>query len=84
MSKIAEVHGSDDYKLLIDFEDGSKIVYNMQGMVNTLPYRELKNLSRFQEVKIDGKFIYWASKNGKESCFPLKISIDNILLALRE
>ena len=84
MSKIAEVHGSEDYKLLIDFEDGSKIEYNMAKMVKTLPYRQLKELSNFQKVKIKDKLIFWDLTETASTYFPLCLSIDHILLSLRE
>lgn len=31
--KITNVHATDDYKLLIDFEEGSQVSFNIQRMV---------------------------------------------------
>lgn len=84
MSKIEHVHASDDYKLLIDFEDGSKIIYNMQKMIKTLPYLRLQELSSFQTFMFDEKIIYWGATDNKKEYFPLKLSIDNILFSLRD
>ena len=84
MSKIASVHGSDDYKLLIDFDDGSRIIFNMQKMVKTLPYLRLNKLSNFQTVKFDEKSVYWDAVDNKPEYFPLRLSVDNILFSLRD
>lgn len=84
MSKIVCVHGSDDYKLLIDFDDGSKVTFNMQNMVKTLPYFRLNDLTSFQAVKFDGKFVYWEPEENKPEYFPLRLSIDKILFSLRD
>ncbi len=83
MSKIAHVHASDDYKLLIDFDDGSKIIFNMQKMIKTLPYLRLNDPASFQTVKFDEKSIYWDAADNKPEYFPLRLSVDNILFSLR-
>lgn len=84
MSKILSVHASDDYKLLLDFDDGSKVIFNMQNMVKTLPYFRLNDLTSFQAVKFDGKFVYWDAVDEKPEYFPLRLSIDKILFSLRD
>ncbi len=84
MSKIINVQGSDDYKLFIDFEDGSSITYNMQKLVKSIPYLRLKDVTRFQTVKFDDKSIYWGAVDQKPEYLPLKLSIDTILFSLRD
>lgn len=84
MSKIISVHGSVDYKLFIDFEDGSSITYNMQKLVKSIPYFRLKDMSSFQAVKCDGKSIYWDAEDEKPEYLPLRLSIDTILFSLRD
>ena len=84
MSKIISVQGNEDYKLLIDFEDGSSISYNMEKLVKTMPYFRLKDLTSFQAVKFDEKLIYWEPEDGKSEYFPLRLSIDKILFSLRD
>jgi len=84
MSKIVSVLASDDYKLLIDFNDGSNITYNMQKLVETIPYFRLKDLSSFRAVKFDEKCVYWDAGNEKQEYFPLRISVDAILFSLRD
>ena len=84
MSKILNVHGSDDYKLFIDFEDGSSITYNMQKLVRTIPYYRLSDLACFQSVKFDEKSVYWDAADEKPEYLPLRIGIDAILFSLRD
>lgn len=84
MSKIQHVNARNDYKLLIEFEDGSTIIFNMQKMVNTLPYLWLNDISNFNTVKFKGKSIYWDAGGEKTEFFPLRLSIDNILFSLRD
>ncbi len=84
MSKIVNVLASDDYKLLINFTDGSNITYNMQRLVETIPYFRLKDLSSFLAVKFDEKSVYWDAGNEKPEYFPLRISVDAILFSLRD
>lgn len=83
MSKIINVHGSDDYKLLIDFEDGSNISFNMQELLKSIPYFRLKDLANFKNVKFDNKSIYWDNVDEKSEYLPLRLSIDTILFSLR-
>ncbi len=83
MSKIVNVSAGDDYKLLIDFEDGSSITYNMQKLVRTIPYLRLKDSSSFQAVKFDAESVYWDAEDEKAEYFPLRLSVDTILFSLR-
>lgn len=85
MSRIINVIPNDDYTLLIEFEQGSKILFNMQRLIKTIPYSSLKDLNRFKEVKLEDKAICWNSSNASESTiWPLRITIDNILFMLRD
>ncbi len=84
MSKVVYVHGSDDYKLFIDFDDGNSIVFNMQKMIKTLPYLRLNDLSSFQTVKFDEKSVYWDAVDNKPEYYPLRLTVDNILFSLRD
>lgn len=84
MGKIVNVFASDDYKLLIDFDDGSNIIFNMQKMVKTIPYFRLQDMARFQSVKFDEKSVYWEAADGKPKYFPLRLTLDAILFSLRD
>ena len=59
MSRIVNVRTCDDYRLLIGFEDGSNISYNMQKLVDTIPYIRLKDAEFFRSVRFDEKSVYW-------------------------
>ena len=84
MSKIVNVHGSDDYMLLIDFEDGSSITFNMQKLVKTIPYCRLKDPKSFRTVKFKEKSVYWNDGEDKQEYLPVKLSVDTILFSLRD
>ncbi|MDF2614118.1 MAG: acetyltransferase family [Clostridia bacterium] len=84
MCKIISVQASDDYKLMIGFESGSSIIFNMQKIVKTIPYLRLKDQSTFKRVKCDGKSVYWDAADGKEEYMPLRLSVDAILFSLRD
>lgn len=84
MSRIVNVHARDDYKLLIDFEDGSNITFNMQKLINTIPYSRLKELSNFQTVKFDEKSVYWEAGDEKPEYYPVRLSVDKVLFSLRD
>lgn len=84
MSRIVNVQAREDYKISIDFEDGSSIVYNMQKLVETLPYVRLKDPASFLAVKFDEKFLYWDALDAKPEYIPLRISVDSILFSLRD
>jgi hypothetical protein len=84
MSKIVSVRGSNDYKLLIDFEDGSSITFNMQKLVKTIPYCRLNDPKSFRSVKFKEKTVYWNTGDDKPEYLPLKLSVDTILFSLRD
>ncbi|MDD3167835.1 MAG: DUF2442 domain-containing protein [Eubacteriales bacterium] len=84
MSRILNVQARDDYKLFIDFEDGSSITYNMQKLVETIPYVRLKDPASFRAVKFDEKSLYWEAADTKPEYLPLRISVDSILFSLRD
>ena len=83
MSKIVKVCTGDEYKLLIDFDDGSSITYNMQKLLKTIPYLCLQDSASFQAVKSDEESVYWDVGNKKHEYFPLRLGIDTILFSLR-
>ncbi len=38
--KITNVQATDDYKLLIEFEEGNQVCFSMQRMVETIAYNQ--------------------------------------------
>lgn len=81
--KITNVRATDNYRLLIDFEEGNQVSFNMRRMVETFPYLRLKDLTVFQPVKFEDKAVYWDSPDEKPEIFPLRITVDSILFTLR-
>lgn len=81
--KITNVHATDDYKLLIDFEEGNQVRFNMQRMVETIPFLRLRDLEVFKDVKFEDKAVCWDAPDGNPEVMPLRMTVDNILFALR-
>lgn len=85
MSKIVSVTPNDDYTLLIEFEDGNKISFNMQKLIQTIPYASLKNLERFRNVEIEDKVLCWKDQDESQpTMMPLRLTVDNILFKIRD
>nr|WP_242843244.1 DUF2442 domain-containing protein [Kineothrix alysoides] len=73
---------NDNYTLLIEFEYGNQVLFNMERMVKTLPYCALSNLELFREVRMEEKAIYWDTD--KPTLIPLRFTVDNILFTIRD
>lgn len=82
MSKIIGVTPNKDYTILIEFEHGNKILFNMQTRMKTLPFISLSNPEHFKKVRFDDKAIYW--EEDKWAVIPARLTVDNILFALRD
>lgn len=84
MSKILKVTPNDDYTLLVEFEHGNKIIFNMRDMIKTIPYSSLADLSRFKDITLEEKAICWPEPVPDEkSIIPLRLTVDNMLFAIR-
>lgn len=84
MGKILKVTPNNDYTLLIEFEHGNEILFNMKPMLKSLPYRSLNDLARFKNVTFQEKAIYWPNPaDTDESIVPLRLTVDNILFTIR-
>lgn len=61
--KIKKIVPLDNYKLLIDFDNGENVTYDMEEDINSLPhYDDLKRINGlFKQVKIDESrtIAYW-------------------------
>lgn len=85
MSKMLKVTPNDDYTLLVEFEHGNKIIFNMREHIKTLPFSSLEDLSRFKDITLEEKAIRWPEPiTGKKSIYPLRITVDNMLFTIRE
>lgn len=85
MSKIIKVTAQDDFKLWIEFEQGHKILFDMQRLVKSLPYLALNNLECFRKVEIEDKALCWHVTGGRgQTILPVKLTVDNILFTIRD
>ncbi len=85
MSKMLKVTANDDYTLLVEFEHGNKIIFNMRELIKTIPFSSLKDLSRFKDITLEEKAIRWPEPiPGEHSIYPPRITVDNMLFAIRE
>ena len=84
MSKILKVTPNDDYTLLMEFEHGNKIIFNMSEIIKTILYSSLTDLNRFKDISIEEKAIRWPDPAAPEkSMMPLRLTVDNMLFAIR-
>ena len=84
MSKILKVTPNDDYTLLVEFEHGNKIIFNMREIIKTMPFSSLEDLSRFKDITVEEKAICWPEPvPGEKSIMPLRLTVDNMLFTIR-
>jgi hypothetical protein len=85
MSKILKVTPNDDYTLLVEFECGNKIIFNMRNKIKTLSFNSLEDLNRFKDITLEENAIRWPEPvPGETSIFPLRITVDNMLFTIRD
>lgn len=85
MSSIVNVIPNNDYTLLIELEHGNKILFNMQRLIKTILYSSLKDIECFKNIKVEDKTILWRNVDDSKPCiFPVMLTLDNILLMLRD
>lgn len=85
MSKMLKVTPGDDYTLLVEFEHGNRILFNMKDLIETMPYSSLKDLSHFRDITLEEKAILWPDPiPGEAALYPIRLTVDNILFAIRE
>jgi hypothetical protein len=84
MGKILKVTPNDDYTLLVEFEHGNKIIFNMRDMIKTIPFNSLEDLTRFKDIVVEEKAISWPEPvPGEKSIIPLRLTVDNMLFTIR-
>lgn len=84
MSKMLKVTPNDDYTLLVEFEGGNKIIFNMIELIETMPYIRLKDLNRFKDISLEEKAICWPDPvSAKPTEYPIRLTVDNMLFAIR-
>jgi Protein of unknown function (DUF2442). len=82
MSKIIGVTPNNDYTILIEFEHSNKILFNMRELIKTIPFQALKDIEQFKNIGFEDKAVYW--KGEKQTVIPARLTVDNILFALRD
>lgn len=85
MSKILKVTANEDYTLLVEFEHGHKIHFNMQKLIRTMPYSSLNDLERFKTITVEEKAIHWPDVGNPEMrMVPVRLTVDNMLFTIRD
>jgi len=84
MSSVIGVTANEDFTVLIEFEQGNKVLFNMKKIVTTVPYARLSDPAYFKTVKYEDKAIYWDETESFGCIFPLRFSVDEILFSLRD
>lgn len=82
MSKIIGATSNDDFTILIELEHGNKILFNMQELIKAVPFLSLHDRERFKDIRFEDKAVYWESE--KQTVIPIRLTVDNILFALRD
>ncbi|WP_028992214.1 DUF2442 domain-containing protein [Thermoanaerobacter thermocopriae] len=64
MYKVVSVKATDDYKLIVVFDNGTVKEYDMKPKLNEWPFELLKNKAFFKAVKVDagGYGVSWNSE----------------------
>ncbi len=85
MSKMLGVTPNDDYTLLVEFEHGNKIIFDMNELIKTMIYSSLTDLNRFRDITLEEKAIRWPDPiPGEVALYPIRLTVDDILFAIRE
>lgn len=75
--KILKVKALEEYKLLLEFENGEEKIFDMEKYINQKFYQKLKNRKYFENVRSLGNTIEW--ENG-EDVAPENLYYDSILV----
>ncbi len=77
MSIIEKVVPFDEYKVLVELENGNAIILKFSQKIKTLRFSSLENKDKFRKVYTDGFSILW--NHGK-----IKVSIGEALEMLQD
>lgn len=75
--KILKVKALEEYKLLLEFENGEEKIFDMEKYIDQKFYQKLKNRKYFENVRSLGNTIEW--ENG-EDVAPENLYYDSILV----
>lgn len=62
MSKIINVETKDNFYLLVDLENGSSILLDLESRLQTVRFGMLTDKDFFKSVSTDGDFIRWGDQ----------------------
>lgn len=82
MSKIIGVTPNDDFTILISFDSGNKILFNMREQIKSLPFLWLQDMEKFKKVHFEDKAVFW--KEEKHTACPARLTVDSILFTIRD
>ena len=61
--RIKKIQANEDFKLLVEFDDGKRVIYDVNSDMNDIPsYKELKKITGlFNSVQVDASrtCVYW-------------------------
>jgi hypothetical protein len=56
---VVSVQAQSDYKLLLEFENGEKRIFDMSGLIDKKPFKKLKSSSLFQQASVAYGTVIW-------------------------
>lgn len=62
MSRIINIVPQDDYRLLVQLDNGSSITLNLENRLRTVRFGMLADKALFQQATTDGSYIRWSNK----------------------
>jgi len=57
--RVKDVIANTDYKLLIEFTNGQRGVYDCSGLIDFGVFNELKNMNYFRLARVIGGTVVW-------------------------
>lgn len=70
--------------MLIEFEYGNKILFNMQRLIKTIPFHAFNDIECFKRVTVEDKAIFWDTNKQDKTLMPIRLTVDNILFKIRD
>ena len=59
MAKIVDIEPKYGHRMLIEFDNGSTLLLNMQDKLDTVRFHDLQNEHIFADCVTDGYSLYW-------------------------
>ena len=84
ISRIVNIVPNDDFTLLIEFEYGNKVLFDMQRLVTTMPYYRLSDPECFKKVRFEDKAVFWDTEPPGQTPATVRLTVDNILFTIRD